>query len=91
MRDRITSLRQRLSTVLRDRSGTNRWDYIANHRGMFSTLVHSAEQTQRLLDEYAIYTVAGGRINVAGFANDDEIERFAAALIDVEGDIHSAP
>jgi aspartate aminotransferase len=41
-------------------------DALLRQRGMFSLLGLSAEQVARLRDEFAVYVVAGGRINVAG-------------------------
>lgn len=83
MRGRILGLRRQLSEVLRHKSGSNRWDFIADHRGMFSTLVLSKEQTDSLINNHAVYAVAGGRINIAGLKDDDQLNRFADALIAV--------
>ena len=83
MRNRILGLRRQLSDVLRRKSGTDRWDFIADHRGMFSTLVLDQQQTDTMMEQHAVYTVAGGRINIAGFKDDRQIERFADVLIEV--------
>ncbi|MEM7195906.1 MAG: amino acid aminotransferase [Pseudomonadota bacterium] len=83
MRARIRGLRQQLSDVLKAKTGSDQWDFIARHRGMFSTLVLSEEQTDRLVEEYAVYAVKGGRINIAGLRDDDQLNRFADALISV--------
>ena len=85
IRNRILGLRTRMSDVLRDKTKTDRWDFIAHHRGMFSLLVLNDEQVSRLRNEYGIYAVAGGRINIAGLKNENELERFADALITVTG------
>ena len=85
MRQRILTLRQQLSDRLRDKTGDSKWDFIADHRGMFSTLMLEQEQTKRLIDEYAIYVVTGGRINIAGLRNDRQLNRFADALLTVTG------
>jgi aspartate aminotransferase len=39
---------------------------LLRQRGMFSLLGMSGDQVSRLRDEFAVYVVAGGRINVAG-------------------------
>jgi aspartate aminotransferase len=83
MRNRMLELRQQLTKVLRDKTNSRQWDFIADHRGMFSTLVLNQQQTDRLLEDHAIYTVAGGRINIAGFTDGTQINRFADALIEV--------
>ena len=42
------------------------WDFILRQRGMFSLLGLSADQVKRLKEEFAVYVVGGGRVNVAG-------------------------
>ncbi|MYB34328.1 MAG: aspartate/tyrosine/aromatic aminotransferase [Gammaproteobacteria bacterium] len=83
MRGRILGLRVQMSNKLRARTGHNRWDFIADHRGMFSLLVLDDEQVNRLRDEYAIYVVAGGRINIAGLRDEEEMDRFVDAFVTV--------
>ncbi len=85
MRNRILNLRKRLSDTLRERTGNNDWNFIADHRGMFSLLVLDQGQTERLIKEFGIYSVAGGRINIAGLRNDRQITGFADALMAVSG------
>ena len=50
---------------------------------MFSLLQVAPEAVTRLKDEYAIYMVGSGRINVAGFRDDGEIERFVKAFLSI--------
>jgi aromatic-amino-acid transaminase len=57
---------------------------VVRQRGMFSLIQVAPEAVQRLKQEHAIYIAGSGRINVAGFRNDDEIERFAKALKQVQ-------
>jgi len=83
MRGRILGLRHQMSDKLRARTGHDRWDFIADHRGMFSLLVLDDEQVKRLRDEYAIYVVAGGRINIAGLRDEEEMDRFIDAFVNV--------
>lgn len=82
-RNRILMLREQLADALRQRSGDTKWDFIAKHRGMFSLLVISETQRQKLIDDYGIYCVNGGRINIAGLKDEAQINRFADALIHV--------
>lgn len=82
-RNRILSIREKLAATLRERSGHHHWDFIARHRGMFSLLVINEHQRQRLIDEYAIYCVTGGRINIAGLKDSTQISRFVDAIINV--------
>jgi aspartate/tyrosine/aromatic aminotransferase len=83
MRERMLSIRKNLSDILREKSGTDRWDFIADHRGMFSLLVLDEQQVDSLRNDYAVYAVAGGRINIAGIKDDDQMQRFADALVTV--------
>ncbi len=82
-RGRMLVLRKQLSDVLREKSNSDRWDFIADHRGMFSLLVLSDEQVDRLREDHAVYAVAGGRVNIAGLKDDDQLNRFSDALVAV--------
>lgn len=53
---------------------------IVRQRGMFSLLDIAPEAAARLKREHAIYMVGSGRMNVAGFRDESEIERFGNAL-----------
>ncbi|NKB78168.1 MAG: aminotransferase class I/II-fold pyridoxal phosphate-dependent enzyme [Gammaproteobacteria bacterium] len=83
MRNRILSLRKQASDVLREKTDSEKWDFIEHHRGMFSLLVLNQEQTDALMHEHAVYAVAGGRINIAGLRNDEQLNAFADALVAV--------
>ncbi|MPV86059.1 amino acid aminotransferase [Ostreibacterium oceani] len=83
MRNRILSLRQQLADRMRDITGTPKWDFIARHRGMFSLLSLDKSQTDKLIHDYSIYIVNGGRINIAGLRDEAQINRFADALAEV--------
>ena len=52
---------------------------LARQNGMFATLPLSKTQIARLRDEYAIYIVPSGRMNIAGLMATD-LDNFAAAL-----------
>lgn len=80
MRARILSNRGRLAAL------APRLASVARQRGMFSQIQIAPEAVARLKDEYGIYMVGSGRINVAGFRDDGEIERFAKAVASVQGD-----
>ena len=45
--------------------------FIINQNGMFSFSGLTAEQVDRLKNEFAIYAVRSGRINVAGITEDN--------------------
>jgi aspartate/tyrosine/aromatic aminotransferase len=66
MRARINGNRERFVDGLRDAGASAARDGLLRQRGMFSLLGLDDGQVQRLRDEFAIYVVGGGRVNVAG-------------------------
>jgi aromatic-amino-acid transaminase len=70
MRQRMTQLRVAFSDAMRKRSNSDRFDYIAKQKGMFSRLPLSTEQLAQLREEHGIYIVGDGRINVAGLPEE---------------------
>ncbi len=84
VRNRMLSLRVALADTLRSKTGTDTFDFVAHHRGMFSRMPVTDEQIDRLQSEFGIYMVGGGRFNVAGL-RDSVIEPFADALVAVRG------
>lgn len=82
MRGRLAATRRNLAAALRAKSGSDRFGFIAEHRGMFSLLGLEADQVARLREEFAVYVVPGGRVNIAGLREADT-ERFAEALVAV--------
>jgi aromatic-amino-acid transaminase len=77
MRARILANRKRLAAL------SPHLKAVVQQRGMFSQIQIAPEAVARLKDEHAIYMVGSGRINVAGFRDDTEVERFAKALNEV--------
>ncbi|MDD1792105.1 aspartate/tyrosine/aromatic aminotransferase [Enterovibrio sp. ZSDZ42] len=82
MRHRIVSLREGLSAALATRTGDNRFDFIKEHKGMFSMLAMSPEQMIQLREDFGIYAVGDSRINVAGLT-ESRIDYLADALVAV--------
>ncbi len=66
MRGRIRAMRQLLSATLRQKSGSERFDFIQGQHGMFSLLGIGPAQVTRLRDEHHIYMVPDSRMNIAG-------------------------
>lgn len=80
MQQRLLTLRKNLCNELRNQHNTRQFDFIESHRGMFTVLGFSAEQMGRLREEFAIYGVGDGRINIAGLTEKD-IPYVANAII----------
>ena len=78
----MLALREQLADELKRLSGSYRFGFVAQHRGMFSRLGLSPETVDRLRDEHAIYMVGDSRINIAGL-NKDTVPVLAKAIIDV--------
>lgn len=82
MRLRMIGLRQAFSDAMRKRSNSDRFDYIAHQKGMFSRLPLNTEQLQALRNDFGIYIVGDGRINVAGLP-EEGMEKLADAICSV--------
>jgi aromatic-amino-acid transaminase len=82
MRLRMLNLRTGFAEALRRQSNSSRFDFIAEHRGMFSRLGITEDQVNRLREEYGIYMVGDSRFNVAGL-KEDRLEDLAKAVVSV--------
>ena len=81
VRGGMLRLRKQLADELAQLSGSDRFAFIAEHRGMFSRLGASPEVVQKIKDEFAIYMVGDSRLNIAGL-NDKTVPLLAQAIID---------
>ena len=70
MRARMIRLRGKLAAAIRERSNSADFDFIAEHRGMFSLLGLPAATVERLKREDGVYMIDDSRINVAGIPED---------------------
>lgn len=82
MRQRIQGVRSSLAEAIRQQTGNQAFDFIEQHKGMFSVLGTNAEQISRLKEEFGIYLVDGGRMNIAGLGEKD-VPYFAESLAKV--------
>ncbi|WP_414932323.1 amino acid aminotransferase [Vibrio europaeus] len=82
MQQRLLDLRQTLCNELRNSHNTSQFDFIESHKGMFTVLGFSQDQMTQLREEYGIYGVGDGRINIAGLTEKD-IPYVAEAIIKV--------
>lgn len=81
MRLNMLDLRRQLAEALRRATNSDRFDYIAEHRGMFTQLGGTAEKVEALRKDHGIYMVGTGRINIAGLPRDmDALAKAIAAV-----------
>lgn len=71
MRDHIQELRDLMVAKLNERGVAQDFSFISNQNGMFSFSGLGGEQVKRLKEEYGIYMVGSGRINVAGMSKNN--------------------
>ena len=77
----MLELRNQLASELRELSGSDRFGFLAQHRGMFSRLGTSAEMVEKLRKDHGIYMVGDSRMNIAGL-NKRTVPILARAIID---------
>ena len=77
----MLALRQQLADELRRVSGSDRFGFLAQHRGMFSRLGATPEQVESLRTRHGIYMVGDSRINIAGL-NATTVPILARAIVD---------
>jgi aromatic-amino-acid transaminase len=78
----MLALREQMASELRQRSNSDRFDFIAHHRGMFSRIGATPEQVLALREDHGVYMVGDSRMNIAGL-NAKTVPVLAAAIIDV--------
>lgn len=78
----MLTLREHLARELRDLSGSDRFGFVAQHRGMFSRLGATPQQVERLKTEHGIYMVGDSRLNIAGL-NAQTVPILARAILTV--------
>ena len=78
----MLDLRTQLASELQRLSGSDRFGFLAEHRGMFSRLGASAEHVEKLRADHAVYMVGDSRMNIAGL-NSATVPVLAQAIIDV--------
>ena len=71
MRDRINGNRRRFVTALGEAGAPGDHDALMRQRGMFSLLPLGEERVARLRDEFGVYVVGKGRVNVAGLTKEN--------------------
>lgn len=84
VRQNMLTLRQSLADALRTATNSDRFDFVATHRGMFSRLGLTEAQVLRLRAEFGIYMVGDSRMNIAGL-NAQTVPILARAIAQVVG------
>ena len=80
-RNGMLGLRKQLADELRRLSNSDRFDFLADHRGMFSRLGTTPEMVEKLRADHGIYMVGDSRMNIAGL-NQATVPVLAKAIID---------
>jgi len=78
----MLATREALASELGRLSGSDKFGFVAQHRGMFSRMGASPEQVVKLREQHGIYMVGDSRINIAGL-NPTTVPILARALIEV--------
>lgn len=84
MQHRIGGNRIQLASRLTALLGSQRFDFVARQRGMFSLLGLTHSQIATLREEHAVYMPGDGRLNFAGLF-DSNVQDVANAIVAVLG------
>lgn len=85
MRERINRMRDLFVETLNEKGVDRDFSFIARQRGMFSFSGLTPEHVKKLRDQFGVYAVGSGRINVAGMTEGNMeylCEAIAAVLRD---------
>ncbi len=77
----MLDLRQGLANELQRLTGSDRFGFLAQHRGMFSLLGTTPELVEKMRADYGIYMVGDSRMNIAGL-NTQTVPLLAKAIVD---------
>ena len=75
----MLDLRHQLAEELRLQTRSNRFDFVVEHRGMFSMLGLSEAQVETMRTDHAVYVISDSRMNIAGL-NTDSVPVLAKAV-----------
>lgn len=76
----MLGLRAQLAQELQQRAGSDRFGFLAEHRGMFSRIGATPEQVKSMREDYGVYIVGDSRMNIAGL-NAQTVPILADAII----------
>ena len=81
VRQSMLGLRSQLAAELQRLSGSDRFGFLVQHRGMFSRLGTTPEMVEKLRLDHGIYMVGDSRMNIAGL-NAQTVPILAKAIVD---------
>ena len=80
MRTRINSMREVFVQTINDAIGENQFDHLLRQRGMFSYSGIAPDVVEILKQQYSVYLLKSGRINVAGI-NEKNVHRICECIV----------
>lgn len=80
-RNSMLALRQQLVDELKRLTNSDRFDFLAHHRGMFSRLGTTPELVEKIRVDHGIYMVGDSRMNIAGL-NEKSVPVLAKAIVE---------
>ncbi len=86
MRRRLNVMRDTLVQRLNAKAKKGKFDYLRNHKGMFSFVDLDKGQVQKMIEKYGIYLTDNGRISVAGLTMKN-IDYVVNGLLSVCGEL----
>ncbi len=78
----MLALRQSLADELQRLTGSDRFAFLAQHRGMFSRLGTTPDMVEKLRADHGIYMIGDSRMNIAGL-NVQTVPVLARAIVNV--------
>lgn len=82
MRERITEMKEALTSALVSRSKKRDFRFLKERKGLFCFCGLEKKEVDRLISEFGIYMTGDGRINVVGL-NDDNLDYVVNAILQV--------
>ncbi len=83
MRTGMLALREQLADELRQRTNSDKFDFLKHHRGMFSRLGATPDQVTAMRENHGVYMVGDSRMNIAGLTPSN-IPALAEAIVAAE-------
>ena len=80
MRLSMLAMREQLAQELQRRAGSDRFGFLAQHRGMFSRIGATPGQVGTMREQHAVYMVGDSRMNIAGL-NAQTVPILAEAIV----------